>query len=273
MTTAVPAAAVPAAPITPPSTPWYNGADAEIIGEFQNRGLADKDPATVALEMGKAYREARKFIGVSPDKLLKIPDPNDTDGVRALKERLGAPKDAKDYDFKTADGKPLDAALDAALRETALKVGLPKGDAADVAAALAKYFDQQKYTQNAEYEAKIAAERQDLDKNWGVNKAANLLVAQQAAKALGLTGEEVNALEKVAGYAKVMEMLRSIGEKTGEAKFITSNAATSGVMTREQALAEREILKNDVGFRTKYLAGDAAALRQMTALNTLISGG
>ena len=49
------------------------------------------------------------------------------------------------------------------------------------------------------------------------------IIAQQAAKALGATPEQVAALESVVGYDKVMEMFRSIGSKIGEDKLFTGN--------------------------------------------------
>ena len=47
------------------------------------------------------YREAEKLIGAPASQLLRLPaDPSkDMDGMKAVWQRLGAPSDAKEYDF------------------------------------------------------------------------------------------------------------------------------------------------------------------------------
>ena len=81
------------------------------------------------------------------------------------------------------------------------------------------------------------------------------------------------SLEGVIGYDKIMEMFRSIGEKIGEDKFIKSGAPGNqgGPMTREQAVAKKADLMSDPVWKAAYLNGDQQKLREMLALNTIIS--
>ena len=97
-------------------------------------------------------------------------------------------------------------------------------------------------------------------------------VAKQAAAKLGVTPEQVAALEQTVGYAKVMEMFRDIGTKIGEAKFVSSTGPTGGIMTREQAVAKRAELMGDTNWAKRYLDGGAPEAREMNALLVLIAG-
>src|SRR5258708_6406048 len=99
---------------TPPASdkPWHDGLAAEDVGYFQNRGWDKVDAKTAAINAAKAHREAEKLIGAPADKIIRLPnDPNDAEAWRQVRLRLGAPKDAKEYDFSTvkfADGTDLD---------------------------------------------------------------------------------------------------------------------------------------------------------------------
>ena len=138
---------------------------------------------------------------------------------------------------------------------------------------IAKFNAGQAAAQAVETEAALIAAKERLAANWGANAEANLFVAKQAAAKLGVTPEAVAALEKVVGYDQVMSLFHNIGTKIGEDKFVQNpNPAIPGVMSREQAVAQRAELMNDSTFTKRYLDGEAAAFRQMTALNTLIVG-
>lgn len=267
--------------VTPTPTPtpdakWYAGADAELIGHIQTKGWHEKPANTVALEAIRAHREAEKFIGVPADQVLRLPkDATDEAGWKALHGRLGVPADAKGYDFtgvKFADGKEPDASFTDWLGQTALALNVPKDAAARMGQELVKYLENNETTLATERAAKLVEEKAALDTNWGANKDANLFIAKQAAAKLGVTPEAIQALEGQIGYAKVMEMFRSIGTKIGEANFIDGGKGPgNGIMTREQAVARKAELMADQAFSKRYLDGDAAAVREMTAVLTLIT--
>lgn len=261
-------------------SPWYQGKDGvddRLVGHWKNRypGQLD-DPVKVAIAATKGHMEAEKFIGAPANQLLRLPaDAKDEAGWNAVWARLGAPADAKEYEFKTPDGKAVDEKLDATLRQIASETKLPKETAARVGASVAKFLQAAEVEGKAAYDAKLAEERVALDKNWGSNKDANLLVAKQAAAKLGVAPEAVMALESVVGYAKVMEMFRTIGAKMGEAPFIGNDTTTqnNGVMSRDQAVAKKAELMGDTQWSKRYLDGGAAEVREMTMLNTIIVSG
>lgn len=269
--------ATPTTPAPTPTAAWHAGkADGEVLGFWQNKGWNVADPAEIAIQATKAYHEAQKFIGVPPDSLLRMPkDASDAEGWKAVWSRLGAPADATGYDFSTvkkADGTAADTAFLDAMRATAAELNLPKDAASTVAARVLKHMETSATSAAADHAAKLALEHQALAQNWGANKEANLFVAKQAALKLGITPEVANALESQIGYAKVMEMFRNIGTKIGEDKFVASPApGQSGVMSVDQAKAQKSALMSDVAWRNRYLAADTTAVNEMTALNTLIA--
>lgn len=266
------------APGESPPAPWYAGkADDETMGVLQTRGWHDKPADVVALEAIKSYREAEKFLGAPKDELLRVPrkDAPESD-IRAFWSRLGAPAEAKDYDFsivKDSQGNPIPAERAEKLREIAAKHHLPKDTAASVAADLLRADETAAAAARADHDAKVQEERAKLDKNWGANREANLVVARNAAAVLGVSPEAVAALEDRVGYADVMEMFRKIGTKIGEDRFVRpENPGGDGVMTREQAVATKAELMRDTAWVKRYMDGGSEEARRMMALNALIVG-
>lgn len=271
------------APVIPPvvdptlaAKPWYEGADAELIGHIQNKGWHDKPANEAALAAIQAHREAEKFVGAPADRIIKLPASTDDEaGWKDVFKRLGAPDKPEGYDFSSV--KVGDAEVDPALvqffRDQAVKLHLPAAAAPALLADYLKHQDGIGAAATAEKTAKLAEEHKVLDANWGANKEGNTYLARKGAEKLGLDAAAVDALEGVVGYAKTMEALRKVGEISGEAKFITGTGLTKdGIMTREQASARKAELMADKTWAEKYLNGDAAAGREMTALLTVIVG-
>lgn len=265
----------PAPPPTPP-TVWHEGIDAEIIGHAQNKGWKLDDPKEAFVGAVKQARELERHFGVPPDQLLKMPKANAPEAeIKAFWQRLGAPADAKEYDFaavKHADGNPIAQPLADAIRSVAATAHLPKDAATAVATAVAKHLDSAKAEADAGAATKLAEEKAALAKSWGTNGDLNKLTAMQGAKRLGVTPEDVAALEKVVGYSRVMEMFRKVGAGTSEDTFVEGKPGTQGAATREAAIARKAELSNDAAWRTRFLAGDVAAVTEMRNLDYMIAG-
>lgn len=273
------AAAAAAAAAAGGDKPWHDGLDAEHVGFIQSKGWHDKTPAEAAREAVKSYREAQRFIGADPSKIIKLPtDAADEAGWKEVRTKLGVPLDAKDYDLtglKFSDGTEPGADFVDWFKATAHKNGVPKEAAQALAAEFVQYVEKADSGENAERTVKLAEEHKTLDASWGQNKDINLFLAKKGAEALKFTPEHVTALEGVVGYAKIMEALRSVGELTGEAKFIGGGQGPNGaggLMTREQAANRKSELMKDGVWVKKYMDGDTASVREMTALNTIIVG-
>jgi hypothetical protein len=263
------AAAAAAAAASP-----YASFDEGTRGYLQNKGLDKKTPLEALLEVSKFHREAEKFVGAPANELVRLPkDPNapEWEGVH---QRLGKPKEAKEYDFTTVKrtgDKPLEGALLDTIREAAFEGNLSKDGATRVAAKIVKHLDQVEANSTSEKAAALITEKKALADNWGPNAAANMVIAQGAVKALGVTPEAVAALEGVTGYAKVMEMFRLIGSKIGEDKFVGGGGGGgTNVMTKEAAIAEKKSLMDDKAWATRYLNGGREEKKQLDALDRII---
>lgn len=283
MTDATPSPAL--APAPTPAPAWFEGFDAETKGYLQTRTWDKKTAVEAFLEASKAHREAERFVGAPADKIIRLPDERTTDTPETrtrhaqewekIHQRLGKPTEAKDYDFsavKRTGDKALDDTLADTLRQTAFNANLSKDAAARMASEVVKHLDGAEAATAAAQADKLANEKKDLEKNWGGNAASNMVVAQGAVRALGVDPVAVAALEKVIGYAKVMDMFRNIGSKIGEDRFVsnTGGGGSGNAMTREQAVAEKEALKKDQDWVKRYLKGGAEEKRKMDALDRMI---
>ena len=256
---------------TPTPAPWHEGVEAETLGFWQNKGLPIDDPKAFGTKLTELYRSAEKFIGVPPDQVVKIPKADAApEDIRAYYERLGAPKEAKDYDVSAVK----DPMIAEALRATMHSRGVTKDAAAEIAKAVATSLESKATTDSTVNAQKLAEQQAALRANWGDKFDFNHLQAIEGARRLGIAPEAVKALEGVIGYDKVMEAMRKIGVGTKEDTFVERGAggATGDVTTREGAVARKAELMADVAWGERYLKGGAAEAREMTRLNTLIDG-
>ena len=270
---------------TPPTTAnWYDGRPeaAEIIAHAQNKSWDVKDPAALALAATKAHLSAEKLIGVPPNELIRMPkDKADEAGWKTVWGRLGAPSDPKEYDFPTlkgTDGKPTNEALDASLRASFAKVNLTKDAAAEVSQTVAKYLADQAASTAAQKTAALIDGRAALAKEWNttperLQESPFMLAAKNAAAALKISPDAINALEATVGYEAVMRMLANISTKIGEDKFLNNDGPGGnkpGLMSKDQAKEQLAALKRDPAWSQRYLAGGFEEGRKMAELLTII---
>jgi hypothetical protein len=269
--TAAAPAATTAAAAAAPAAKWFDGADPALIGHLQSHGWDVKTPTEAALEAVKAHQNAAKLIGHPPDKVARIPEPNDEAGWKTFYERLGAPTDAKAYDFSKVTFA--DPAQGDFVRAQAAALHLNQDAALVLAQNVVKNAATAAASSLAEKTAAIELERTALKKDWGANEAANLFTVRRTAEALGITKEQVDALEKMegVGYTKVMQMFLNIGQKMGEDTFVRNTApGGAGVMSGEQASARRQELLTDSAWTARYQAGGKKELAEMLAVQTVL---
>lgn len=257
---------------------WHDGFDSDLKSHIANRGW-DKLDANAALAQAiKAHREAEKLIGIPAENLLRAPkDANDKENLGKIYDRLGVPKDAKEYDFtgiKFTDGNEPDETFINRVRDLSAKYHLPKDEARALASDLLKTIEEDDASETATYQATLAEQKAQLEKNWGAaNMAANKITAQNAAAKLGVTPEQIAELEKSIGYASLMEMFRKIGAGMGEDKFVNNQAGgAGGALTREQAQAKLDGLMKDDVWLEKFNKGDALASQEFHNLTRLVTG-
>lgn len=279
MMTRGPMVAFDTEPVVPPAdAKWYSGFDADTQAYVTARGLADKSITEAFLDTAKGHREAQAYIGVPAEQILRLPkDDTDVEGWGKVWDRLGKPKDITGYDLSAV--KVNDAALDEKIaetvRQTALALNLPAAAAPKLAESLAKFISERDSSGATEKAATLVTQKEALKTNWGQNYDANMIIAKGAATALGVTAEQVSALENAVGYDKVLELFRTIGTKIGEDKFVGSggpNGEGNPALTKGDAVRQIEELKGDQEFVKAFLAGGTEQTKKMRQLHELAYG-
>lgn len=287
-------------PANPGNDNWFSTLPAEQIGYLQNKGWADPDPKVTATKLLEGYQGFEKFHGLPKERIIARPVDGDAAGWKTFWEGLGAPADAKDYSFDGIsfgdddDSKALTAKFTDKLRTTAAALNIPK----DMAAALAKsafdYIAEHGTAEEARAAAQQQADRQALEKDWGTPETdrfkGNMLIANRGAEKmaaeLGLSGEDIAKFRDAIGSNPVVaKMFNWIGRATGEARYISGENNDTGMMTREQAIAERFRLtgidsnghatgKGDPAFVKKVMSKTEGAneRKQIQDLNRIIVG-
>lgn len=260
--------------------PWYQGkVDQDLQNHLVTMGWDRLDPAEAAAKAAKSHREAAKLLGIpatSRGEFLRF-QPDDEAAMSAIYEKLGVPKEDTEYNFeglKFKDGKDLDPDFANFLRTTAKNLRMTKDGARDLAQSLMKSFEADEEADLAEQTAALAEEKKSLADDWKANFDGFMFIARTAAQNLGVKPEAIEALEKQIGYADVMRMFYKIGSGMKEASFIRGDRPNGGgLMTQVEAQAKKAELMSDKAWVTSYLSGDKAKVREMTALNTIITGG
>lgn len=252
------------------TTPWHQGKlDAELIGHAQNAGWKLDDPAELAASAVKAHREAQKYIGVPPDQIVKLPkDQNDEAGWNAVRQRLGMPKEAKEYDLsgvKFADGTEIEAAFADTMRGALHKAGVAKDSAPEVVRAVVNFMEEADRAEQTERTAAWERTKAALETDWGPNFARNSAIAAQGAEVFGLDQKDIEALKDHPSYPKLIKSFLKVGLMNKEPAFVDAagRAANNGVMSREQAVARHAEMMTDGEFMKRLTNGDPKANREL----------
>ncbi len=256
-----PPAAPPAAAPPPPSAPapqaseWTAGLNDELKGYVQNKGF--KAPQDVL----ESYRNFEKLHGVPQERLLKLPEDMTGPEGRQVWERLGAPKESKEYGLKPTDGKP-DPMADWA-ENTFFKLNMPKGMAANLMKEFGSYAEAQRAAQTEQQKNAQTTALNELKTKWGTAFDQNVNMVTQGAIALGMSNDEVAALGSAIGPAKASELLLKLATATGEHSFVTGGGPGGNrVLAPDQAKAKINDLISDKEFSKRLGAREPAAVRE-----------
>ncbi len=275
ITPAAPAAAPPAAPTsagalsavpTPPE--WATGFKEETRSYVSQKGF--KTPE--ALAESYKHLEAKLSTKHPEDRTILLPEKMEGAEARAVWERLGAPKEAKDYalprDEKSTDPKFTEWAETAFYKHNLTKdqaLGVVKDYNERLIADAASRAETQRNS--------ILQANETLKKEWGASYDANLNLAKQGAKILGLDAKTLDTIEATQGREKLFKSLQRIGVSVGEAGFVDGGAGGPTAMTPEQAQGEISKLIKDKEFGKKVNSGDVEATKRWNELNKLAAPG
>lgn len=261
--------------------PWFKGIDAETLGHWDNKGWKyQEDPKALATELTKAWKGLEKHFGAPADRIVRLPEKADDEaGWSAVRQKLGMPKEAKEYDFsvvKFADGTELDQGFTDAMRGALHKAGVPKDAAPEIARAVVNFMDSADTSEASQRAARIQTEQAQLRQEWGSHFEGNRLEAMQGARRTVGGNDEaatslINAMQEAIGYKRTMEFFRKIGVGTSDDTFIESGGGGNPV-TMNGAIARRKELESDPEWTARYMKGSPKEVAEMNALIALITG-
>ncbi len=267
-------------------TVWHQGIPDEFLGLARNKGWKIDDPKEAFLSAAKAYDAAQGKFGVPPEELIRMPKANAApDDIKAFRQKLGVPKEAKEYDLAglKLNGADLPEAFATALRNGLLEAGVSKDNAQTAVKPLLKHLEDTKLEETATMTAKVAKEMDDLNRSWGANKDKNEFIAKsflsKLATASGMAAADAvaawDALSKIGGVgaAAAMKMLLEGGIRTGEDRYVSGGAQGSNMpLSREGALARIDALKKDAEFVKKLSSGSVLAQEEWHGLHLIAHG-
>jgi hypothetical protein len=215
--------------------------EAADVAYVTNKGW--KAPADVY----KSYRGVETLIGKDPSTLLTIPRADDPVGQRVAFAKLGMPESADKYEIVAPEGAP--DTYKAWVKDTFHKAGLTAAQAKALSTANTEYVKTQSAEGEKAYNLSVQTDKATLLSEWRGGYERQMNAAQTAVKALGFTGEMIDALEQTQGYAATMRFFAALGSKLGEDSFVSGADKSGGgfgaTMTPAEAGVEWEKIKAD----------------------------
>lgn len=242
---------VPAASVAPA---WLPGADADTMNYIQAKGW--KEPSDVL----NSYRNGEKLWGAfQAGNAVMLPGENADQKTRdAFFTKLGRPESVDKYSAKGKDFVGMDV-TDA---DGLLALAHSEGFTDKQVAALQKWNNTTGESMGKKLEAaatlEVDQQKAKLKGEWGAAHDQNMQTAQEAAKKLGWSKEQISAMQLALGYDGVMKLAHQLGTQVGESKFIEgeggrSAGASGGKMTPAQAKLELQRLTSDQAFQKEWM--------------------
>lgn len=233
--------------------------DEGLRGWAENKGF--KDP----VDFLKAAHGAEKKLGIPADRILRIPDADDAEGMAAIYDKLGRPQDAAGYEIKAPEGSAPDFAdkMSAAMHE----LGLSKAQAQGLAKIYGEVAASQGEQTSEATAAQLEADKAALKTEWGAAHDERMGNAKRLIREAGIDGETLDKVEAEVGFTNTMRLIGHLADKLGaETAEPNGEGQGSGAMTPAMAKAKIDELKADPQFAALYRNGDKAAKARMETL-------
>jgi hypothetical protein len=214
-----------------------------------------------------SYRNLEKLTGVPAEQIVRIPQGENADW-NPVYDRLGRPKEAKDYSLPLPEGDKGEFATVASAWFH--EAGLSRRQAVAVAEKWNAFAAQQGKAQGDATAARDVEQTAQLKKDWGADFDKHSTLVDQAAKEFGMTPEQLTALKAVMGPAAAMKFVHNIGTKIGtEGDFVTNSMkpGANGQYTPEQAQAKIVSLRADKQWVKRFADGDSDTRAEMRNLH------
>lgn len=250
-----------AAPQTETASPslsaqtWVDALPDAGIKEFAiNKGYHKADLKDAVYNMLRSYQSQEKLFGADrAGRTIEIPDfenPEAAESRNAFYNRLGRPLEAKGYDLGLPE-TGVDADFEKWARDTFHGAGLTGQQANAIGKAWTAFAEAKSHEEQMTTQQRYAEEDRSLRQEWGAAYNDKLSRASSAAKAFGVSGETIDALQSVAGYGEVMRHFAAIAEAMGEHSFVSGESA-GGAMTPYDAQYELNKFYADKEMQTAW---------------------
>lgn len=250
---------------TPAAFDWTpHVADEAVRGWVAAKGF--KDPGALA----QSALNQEKLLGVPAESIVKLPKDDNADAWNAVYDRLGRPKDPKEYGLPLPEGDKGEFAAEAA--KWFHEAGLNGKQGRTVAEKWNAHVAAAQKQQSEATKARDAEQVTKLKADWGPQFEPNMALVDKAAQAFGISTEHVQALKAAMGPGAAAKFLHAIGSKLGvEGDFVSGGArgGSGNFSTPEAAQAQIAALREDKGFVQRFAAGDSEARAEMKRLHRL----
>lgn len=255
----------------PPAGGWYERltADPEAKAWADSKGWTkDTDTGIVA----DSYRNLEKLFGADKaGRTVVLPkDETDKAALDTIFDKLGKPKEAKEYEIEIPEGA--DPTFANTAKDWFHKNNLTKAQAKGIT-DLYKAAELDAVTAQTE---RHATEVEGLQTEWGAEFDKKVEIGKAAVKAAGLTEQHTLAIEKALGPASAAKMFEFFGRNYVEANPPGNEQRTTpsfANMNPAQASAKIDQLYQDQNFMARYNHHDpkvrASAMEEMEALSRL----
>lgn len=254
----------PALATAPEAGQWFNEFKSADIKTFiQEKKFSNAE------QLAQSYWNLEKLKGVPEDRLLRLPEKLEGEDAKAVFQRLGAPKEAKEYELKVEQDYGGDTFATQA-QDIFLKNNLTKSQGQNVIAELTQIAKTQKDAQVEQHKNAVIQADTKLKSEWGAQYDSNINLAKQGAKILGLDAKTLDIMEALQGRDNLFKNLQRIGVSVGESAFVDGNrGSATETMSAEQAQGEIKKMLSDQKFAKKVARGDTEATAKWNEINRL----
>lgn len=277
---APPAGGAPSAPPAgdppPQSAPpagapdWFTkmSADPDMKTWAESKGW--KDPATAdPFAIAQSYRNLETLFGADKaGRTVMLPkDESDKAALDAIYDKLGRPKDAKEYEINASEG------ANPEFIETAKGAFHKNNLTASQAKGMAEWYRAVELDAVQKVQQAHAQEVDGLQNEWKDKFDQNVETAKAAIKAAGMTDAHVKGIENALGPASAAKLFEFFGRNYIEASPPGGDTRTPpGFQNMNPAAAESKMeqLRADPNFMARYAHSDpkirAGAIDEMNRL-------
>lgn len=232
------------------------GFDDDTVGWLENKGFENPQAAITA------QRDLEKKLGGPAEMLQKWPQSDDTEGFKAIYERLGTPKDVEGYKFDFEEGAAVDPDTLAWFKQSALGRNMPN----DMAFGLIQDWNAEvarlQEAQQQEIEVRDQAEKTELANAWGTKLDERLDYGHRALLSLGLDEEGIEKLQSAMGPKMTAQFAAKIADTMGEDTIAANTTTPAFGVSKEQVQNQIAELNGEIGADKarydKYLADHSA---------------